>query len=358
MLCGKGQSLPSCLNWLPFVFIRGLINWACADPVTFFPSLSHSESRYTRNCRCPPILLTLSHHQQPLPSTFVPLHFQLFLVSALFISTRLKHATSCWFCYCCCTSCFGVYLISNLVKIPSHQLACPGKCREGDRGPQTSNLLNGSWREEAAGRERGDISEQRVIYQSKVGNEAVKQNVTWMLMTWMLGSGPLLAICTRSLLLSTLGCPWATLRKVRHPAAMAISGWSVLNQELKPTDWGAHYAACHHAAKMEGSSFSYLDGAPLLKHTPDTCRIYSICCVCFHDSLPPFPLLPQEMPVSSYYKSSVWDPVTSDRSHSHILCEAEQATETRSLSIQTNELPFLFCAGLDKFPSTASKLQL
>lgn len=126
MLCGKGQSLPSCLNWLPFLFIRGLINWACADPVTFFPSLSHSESRYTRNCRCPPILLTLPHHQQPLPLTFVPLHFQLFFVSALFISTRLKHATSCWFCYCCCTSCFGVYLISNLVKIPSHQLACPG----------------------------------------------------------------------------------------------------------------------------------------------------------------------------------------------------------------------------------------
>lgn len=126
MLCGEGQSLPSCLNWLPFLFIRGLINGACADSVTFFPSLSHTESRYTRNSRCPLILLTLPHHQQPLPSIFVPLHSQLFFASAPSVSTRLKHATSRWFRYCCCTLCFGIYLISNLVKIPSHQLACPG----------------------------------------------------------------------------------------------------------------------------------------------------------------------------------------------------------------------------------------
>lgn len=71
MLCGEGQSLPSCLNWLPFLFIWGLINGACADSVTFFLTEVLTTQRVTTQprWRAAPLAIWMVLHFQNTPLT-------------------------------------------------------------------------------------------------------------------------------------------------------------------------------------------------------------------------------------------------------------------------------------------------
>lgn len=72
MLCGKGQSLLSRLNWLPFLFITDPINWAYTDTMTHLLPLSWWIKVHKERQVYPRSSLTLLYYQWPLPPSFAP----------------------------------------------------------------------------------------------------------------------------------------------------------------------------------------------------------------------------------------------------------------------------------------------
>lgn len=245
----------------------------------------------------PQVSLTSSNPSfTPPPS---PTHFclsvsrsQFLFVSTLSISKKLRPVTSCCACYCCCMSCFNVYLISNLLKIPSAlwKERCYG-------ARHRATCLMGAGGSERQGGSKGTgvskVWSIRARWEMRLWSSWRCELNANNLNAW-LGSSPCHLMELHQIVSSFhLRLSRGNFIQAQTSSCHGNLWLPVLSLSLKPAEQSSHCTACHCAARMEA-----LLATQMVFHfwnTSLTSAGSTVFVVCFfHSSLPHSPPFPRD----------------------------------------------------------------